>query len=329
MRKLITTLFIFVTVLINAQTHTSVQTGAWENSDTWDQITYPNLVSQDVKIDNTDSVDLTTENIEIGILVFGNNSILYIGSSVTLTVDSISILNNAKLYVDGILIINGGINLNNNSSLDIDLGGSINIFGDVDGGNNVNLNIDGTMDVDGNFSLDAGSTVDGSGDITVGGTVNIPTGSDPNIIINNGLPVNLLYFRGYYKINYIEFSWATASEINNSHFIIQYSKNGINWNDLTYINGYGYTNFIIEYKYKYYTDNSCYYRLKQVDFNNDYKIFDVIFVSVNSLDQDMYYNVYDLYGRLIKKDKPENIRNSNNGFVILKQENGQGIKYIH
>ncbi|HET7119216.1 MAG TPA: T9SS type A sorting domain-containing protein [Hanamia sp.] len=82
---------------------------------------------------------------------------------------------------------------------------------------------------------------------------------------NNALPVTLVSFNASCKNNYALIEWKTATEISTSHFDIEKSDNGINWNVIqsvvaaNKINGNSYS----------YEDNNpfptAYYRIKIVD----------------------------------------------------------------
>ena len=99
------------------------------------------------------------------------------------------------------------------------------------------------------------------------------------------LSVELLSFTATTKGDNNLLNWHTASEINNSHFIIQRSKDGENFMDIGTVKGAGTTTTPQYYNF---TDDKPlnginYYRLKQVDFDgqeDDSKI-----VSVNRLSE--------------------------------------------
>ncbi len=87
---------------------------------------------------------------------------------------------------------------------------------------------------------------------------------------NAPLPVELLYFVAKkQKEGFVELTWATASEKNNDHFLLQSSKDGKIWSNVTTIEGAG--NSTAEKKYQYVDSPSfygtIYYRLQQTDFD--------------------------------------------------------------
>lgn len=93
------------------------------------------------------------------------------------------------------------------------------------------------------------------------------------------LPIELLSFKGFNMINYNHITWTTATESNNSHFVLERSSNTIDWNEISIIQGNGnsinskYYDYL---DYDYSKNNINYYRFKQVDFNGDYNYSNVI-----------------------------------------------------
>lgn len=96
-------------------------------------------------------------------------------------------------------------------------------------------------------------------------------------IENQVLPVtfkefNLSKSSGKYALN-----WATESEINNSHYEIEYSKNGLDYSVIGNLEGKG--NSLNTTKYSYQTkiasSTTAYFRLKQVDFNGDFSYSEI------------------------------------------------------
>ena len=85
---------------------------------------------------------------------------------------------------------------------------------------------------------------------------------------NVPLPVELLRFDGVCVNGAVELSWATASEENSSHFVVQRSLDAEQWSDVTRQTAAGHSHALVEYDYR---DNVpphatvLYYRLLQVD----------------------------------------------------------------
>lgn len=101
------------------------------------------------------------------------------------------------------------------------------------------------------------------------------------IITNGALPVELLYFEGntYGTINYLE--WATASEHNSSHFVVEKSEDGYNWKQIGQLPSA--INSTQELHYDL-TDNDVspiynYYRLMQYDIDGAFKQYGPIAIN--------------------------------------------------
>jgi hypothetical protein len=91
--------------------------------------------------------------------------------------------------------------------------------------------------------------------------------------VGNPLPIELLSFTAANESNkYVLASWVTASEINNDHFEVERSKDGINFELVGKVAGAGNSNQMLDYSLNDETPfmGISYYRLKQVDFNGNY-----------------------------------------------------------
>ena len=94
------------------------------------------------------------------------------------------------------------------------------------------------------------------------------------------LPVELIHFDAQAAANHTaDLNWATASEINNSHFEIERSYDGIRWEWVGNVTGNGTTSHLTDYNYMDKTiaksQNTAYYRLKQVDYDGAFEYSDV------------------------------------------------------
>ena len=91
-------------------------------------------------------------------------------------------------------------------------------------------------------------------------------------------------------------TWVTASEINNDHFDIERSQDGKNFIKIDEVKGNGTTNSINNYEYYdnfgVVTSSILYYRLRQVDFNGEYKYSDIRKLKLSGSDQNLkiWYN---------------------------------------
>ena len=94
--------------------------------------------------------------------------------------------------------------------------------------------------------------------------------------LNTPLPIELVSFQsncvGDDKINV---SWTTASEHNASHYIVEHSRNGIDWNVLSMLDAAGNSTSLLDYLYVHENPNTGinYYRLIQYDIDGLFETF--------------------------------------------------------
>ncbi|MCX6311807.1 MAG: T9SS type A sorting domain-containing protein [Bacteroidetes bacterium] len=138
----------------------------------------------------------------------------------------------------------------------------------------------------------------------------------------NPLPIELLSFQGYYDNFKNVLNWSTASETNNDYFTVERTFDGVNYVEVGRVNGAGNSTQQLSYSMndaKQYT-GVAYYRLKQTDFNGQFKYSSIISIThensdhVNILpnpvsgisltvnlssgnDGPYYLNVYDIAGK--------------------------------
>ena len=99
----------------------------------------------------------------------------------------------------------------------------------------------------------------------------------------SSLPIELGSFLGYPIQDGVIIEWTVYSEVNNDHFTIDRSSDCYNWNELTKVQGNGsHNNTII---YNVFDESPLtgvnYYRLKQTDYDGNYKYFNPIAVIIN------------------------------------------------
>lgn len=100
----------------------------------------------------------------------------------------------------------------------------------------------------------------------------------------NALPVIMTDFNGSCQTEYVHVFWQTASEMNCSHFDVERSKDGFQWEVLGSIHGNGNSTSIKSYDWLDYTSRldvrqkPVYYRLRQVDFDGNEDLFSPISV---------------------------------------------------
>jgi len=119
----------------------------------------------------------------------------------------------------------------------------------------------------------------------------------PNMRLGFGggasLPIELIDFNGILNEERVELSWTTASEINNSYFIVEKSKDGVDWVEVRKVSGAGHSTSIIDY---FEIDNDpliglSYYRLTQVDFDGKQETFNIIPIE-NAIKGEGIMNIY-------------------------------------
>jgi uncharacterized repeat protein (TIGR02543 family) len=84
---------------------------------------------------------------------------------------------------------------------------------------------------------------------------------------NQPLPVELLSFSAECSNESITLKWQTASEFNSSHFEVEKSTDGLNWNTIGQLPAAGNSNELLSYSFQDVAKsiNTIYYRLNQVD----------------------------------------------------------------
>jgi hypothetical protein len=167
------------------------------------------------------------------------------------------------------------------------------------------------------------------------------------------LPVELLFFNASSQKDHVTLKWATATELNNSHFTVERSSDGYTFFCLDNVKGQGTTNAVSNYSYK---DSRpgfgrIYYRLVQVDYDGRSKTSDIVSVKhdpspeltafpnpnggiiklTGAFDEEIVINAYDQRGRKIASkqcylknsaviEMPKNFY----GPVLLRVVNGDG-----
>jgi hypothetical protein len=104
--------------------------------------------------------------------------------------------------------------------------------------------------------------------------------------LNNPLPVTYAYFKGNKVENGVQLNWATASEFNAAHFVIERSFDGINFEQLTKVKAAG--NSVKTSLYAFLDDqvfgsrkSIIYYRLNQVDIDGKNEYSPMIIINLD------------------------------------------------
>lgn len=111
------------------------------------------------------------------------------------------------------------------------------------------------------------------------------------------LPIELLYFEASEHERYNHIIWSTASETNNDYFNLEKTQDGVVFYDITTVNGAGNSSHQLFYEYDDYdvTNEICYYRLKQTDYDGKFKYHNMISVD-NRFKMRIVVKVINLYG---------------------------------
>ena len=145
----------------------------------------------------------------------------------------------------------------------------------------------------------------------------------PYFTNNITLPIELDFFDGKLKDDYVLLNWVTLTETNNDYFTIEKSLDAKYWDEYYRIPGLGNTNTPSMYQFEDHDISSAviYYRLKQTDYNGEFKIYSPIAVTIP-----IKYNIpvaYNIFGDVIQD--PDNYK----GLIIYKYQDGRYKKIIN
>lgn len=117
------------------------------------------------------------------------------------------------------------------------------------------------------------------------------------------LPIELVYFRAKQLNNANILQFEVASQIDNDYFTIERSTDGEHWGIVTKIDGEGDTQEQMKYAFTdmTFSRDINYYRLKQTDFNGDFKYSDIVSVDNRLSDKDVI-GVYDINGKIVDRN---------------------------
>lgn len=126
---------------------------------------------------------------------------------------------------------------------------------------------------------------DGAGDQSNNGGIDFPSSVPfaPNISV---LPIELLFFNAVREdSDRVLLTWATASEINNDFFLLEWSRDGTNWQEIHKIMGAGnsISNLFYSLKDTRMETAISYYKLSQTDLNGLKESLKII--SIDGLDK--------------------------------------------
>lgn len=106
------------------------------------------------------------------------------------------------------------------------------------------------------------------------------------------LPVSLLEFEARRFNEEVVLTWATATENNNLGFVIEQSKDGISFEQVAFVDGAGNSSEILYYQFSIFNQESAYYRLKQIDFDNQFTYSQMRFVNANKSNGQQVFKIF-------------------------------------
>lgn len=134
------------------------------------------------------------------------------------------------------------------------------------------------------------------------GTAGLTPGANPvygNLIEISGiaiapLPIELLSFTANCNNQTIILKWTTASETNNDFFTLERTADGVSYEGIATIKGAGNSTATINYSF---TDTNpyneiSYYRLKQTDYDGEFKYSQIIAVEKNCGNPDFSFDIF-------------------------------------
>ena len=122
---------------------------------------------------------------------------------------------------------------------------------------------------------------------------NDAAGTDPSFAVNDVmitqptiLPVELISFEAGMHSGTVKLTWTTASETNNSHFIIERALADSPFEAIGRVEGSGITSILTDYRWYDHRPlrGMSYYRLKQVDYNGHGQYVGIVSVEFTSID---------------------------------------------
>ena len=95
------------------------------------------------------------------------------------------------------------------------------------------------------------------------------------------VPIRLLSFDGVKAVNRVILKWQTTSELDSKYFDVEFSENGNVWNSIGKVNAAGSSATERSYSLTHNSpvDGVNYYRLKQVDVNNNYSYSNIVAIN--------------------------------------------------
>ncbi|MEM1324942.1 MAG: SdrD B-like domain-containing protein [Bacteroidota bacterium] len=160
-------------------------------------------------------------------------------------------------------------------------------FFDINNDGIADVDVDSTPDETNDDNTGENPRDNGNDDVTDNSNGDEDDHDFAEITAANVLPVELLFFDAKADGDHIDLTWATASELNNSHFELERSEDAKSFKPIDRIEGQGTILETTEYAY---ADEDViggvvyYYRLKQVDIDGTTEYSDIRSVKLNKGD---------------------------------------------
>jgi len=139
------------------------------------------------------------------------------------------------------------------------------------------------------------------------------------------LPISLITFEGFYENQVVTLDWSTASEINNSHFIIEKMGDDFGIKEIGRVEGSGNSNTMKQYGFidLHPSEGINYYRIIQYDYNGDFETYNWISVLVSEDGDKCCKEYYNLLGEPVEFEAVPNglyigITSNNNVIKVRK-----------
>lgn len=166
------------------------------------------------------------------------------------------------------------------------------------GGSKFQLSINGVIQSGGNGIANVGDIVKikpiavGMETINVDGDCSGTFWGEINTVVSSPLPVTWLSSpSATIKNNQTHISWSVASQVNNSHFIIEHSSDGRSYSEIGKVHSQGNTSETKHYTYIHEIPSIGinYYRIKQVDYDGKYSYSDIASVRYDDHGETIIY----------------------------------------
>jgi len=148
------------------------------------------------------------------------------------------------------------------------------------------------------------------------------------------LPIELVNFTGVQQSSSVELKWTTASEVNNDHFTIERTTDGVIYKNIATVKGAGNSDVALNYNA---TDNDpvsgiAYYRLTQTDYDGKVHTFAPVAVSYVLKEADAF-DVQNIYPTVFTNTVTVNIACDNavdvNADIISMNGSVMSAEIIH